>query len=312
MMGKGARASALATEELVTVHNGREPREETARTVVQLSKFFGEPGEDVEKWLKSFERVTKANNWSPRRQRDIIPAFLREPAAEFYDELHDDTDLDDLKTALIQQFMPKEARRFYYADLYGRKQGESESAADFGREIQQLVRRAHSEVPGEHQDTLMREHFVNGLRPELKRIVLISDPKSFTRAVEVAKREEINEQVAHGTAPWVKPNRPEYGRQQFASTTTAVAAISGEQLTNDRLARLESVVEKLAISVASLQVPRPERRQWRSENQSRNLRCSDGRPICNFCQRVGHIESRCHQKNGVAPQQQPEGENSKN
>eukprot|EP00794_Sanderia_malayensis_P004315 gene4315-biopygen3502 len=124
-----------------------------------------------------------------------MATFLRGRAAEFYDELPDDTDLDDLKTALIQQFMPKEARRFYYADLYGRKQGESESAADFGREIQQLVRRAHSEMPGEHQDTLMREHFLNGLRPELKRIVLISGPKSFARAVEVAKREEINEQV---------------------------------------------------------------------------------------------------------------------
>ena len=89
--------------------------------------------------------------------------------------------MDELKTALIEHFIPKEAQRFYYADLYSRRQDETEPSEDFGREIQQLVRRAYAEMPVEHQDTLMCEHFVNGLRPALKRIVLISDPKDFQR-----------------------------------------------------------------------------------------------------------------------------------
>ena len=67
------------------------------------------------------------------------------------------------------------------------------------------MRRAYAEMPLEHQDTLMREHFVNGLRPDLKRIILIIDPKTFNQAVDVAKREEINEQVTNGSAPWVRP-----------------------------------------------------------------------------------------------------------
>ena len=97
--------------------------------------------------------------------------------------------------------MPEEARRFYYANLYAWKQGISEPADDFGRSIQQLVRRPYVEMPIEHQDTLMREHFVNGLRPDLKRIMLISDPKGFTQALELAKREEINDQISNGSAP---------------------------------------------------------------------------------------------------------------
>ena len=74
------------------------------------------------------------------RQKDMLPAFLRERAAEFYVELPSDICLEELKTALIKQFSPSEARRLYYSDLYERKQGQTESAADFGRDLQQLVR----------------------------------------------------------------------------------------------------------------------------------------------------------------------------
>ena len=47
--------------------------------------------------------------------------------------------MDELKSALIKHFILKEAHRFFYADLYARKQGETESAEDFSREIQLLV-----------------------------------------------------------------------------------------------------------------------------------------------------------------------------
>ena len=270
-----------------------EPREESPKTVVQPSKFFGEPGEDVEKWLRSFERTSKANNWSITRQRDVLPAFLRERAAEFYDELSSDLDLNELKTALIRQFSPSEARRLYYSDLYERRQGQNESAADFGRDVQQLVRRAYSGMPVEHQDTLMREHFVNGLRPELKRIVLIADPETFNKALQIARREEINEQLTNSTTPWAKGISTE-------NKPTPVSIIAREQQrVNERLERLETAIEKLAVSMEKSQPPRP-RYRGGSSNISRNLRCTDGRPICNFCRKVGHVEARCQEKCRIA------------
>ncbi len=314
-MGKGTRSRVARDEEPMSfdLESRRDDsrhddsrRDDSTKTVVQPTKFFGEPGEDIEKWLKSFDRISKANNWPEKRQRDILPAFLRERAAEFYDELEGDLSLEDLKKEMTKHFLPKEARRFYYADLYARKQGNMESSDDFGREIQQLLRRAYADMPVEHQDTLMREHFVNGLRPEIKRIVLIADPKTFLKAMELAKREEINEQITNGTAPWVRPNN--VANSQASATSVSVAAISGEQKINDRLDRLEGVLEKLAISMANMQAPRPEqRRQWRGENRDRNLRCSDGRPICNFCKRVGHVEAKCRDKMNLNGQ-----ENSKN
>ena len=68
--------------------------EESPKTVVHPTKLFGEPGEDVEKWLTSFERISKANGWSQKRQIESLPAFLRDRAAELYDELSDSQQSD--------------------------------------------------------------------------------------------------------------------------------------------------------------------------------------------------------------------------
>ena len=54
-------------------------------------------------------------------------------------------------------------------------------------------------MPVEHQDALMREYFVNGLRPELKRIVLVADPETCNKALQIERREEINEGLQHGS-----------------------------------------------------------------------------------------------------------------
>ena len=55
-MGKGCRAKdtdlRLVTPSLLNM-------EEPPKTVVHSSKFFGEPGEDVENWLKDFEHISK-------------------------------------------------------------------------------------------------------------------------------------------------------------------------------------------------------------------------------------------------------------
>ena len=136
---RAARAQAYCMEdEFNFISSNATLAKDESKTVVQPIKLFGEPGEDVEKWFKSFDRVAKANNWSEKRQCYILPAYLRDRAAEYFDEIHDrsKTTLANLKEALIEHFMPKEARRFYYADFYSRKQGQYESASDFGRASQ--------------------------------------------------------------------------------------------------------------------------------------------------------------------------------
>ena len=57
MAGRGTRTKAREMEDLGFQCSLSELLEESPKTVVQLSKFFGEPGEDVKKWLRSFEQL---------------------------------------------------------------------------------------------------------------------------------------------------------------------------------------------------------------------------------------------------------------
>ena len=55
---------------------------ETGKNTVSLSKFYGDGKEDVDKWLRSFERVAKANQWKEDRMAEILPAVLRDRATD--------------------------------------------------------------------------------------------------------------------------------------------------------------------------------------------------------------------------------------
>ena len=134
---------------------------------------------------------------------DVLPALLRDRAADFWEELPADTQKSyhHTKEALLEHFLPPEARHMYYTDLYNRIQRRREPVADFARAIQDMIRQAYSTMSAADQDILCCEHFLHGLRPNLKRLVLVANPKSFTEAVSAAKREECNDQIVSGTAP---------------------------------------------------------------------------------------------------------------
>ena len=75
------------------------------RNAINPPKFYGETSEDFEKWFKSFERSARSNGWSVKRQVDVLPAFLRDRAADYWEELPEETqnDMNLLKEAFLQQ-----------------------------------------------------------------------------------------------------------------------------------------------------------------------------------------------------------------
>ena len=166
---------------------------EAGKITISPSKFYGDGKEDVEKWIRSFERISTANQWNEERMAEVLPALLRDRAADFWEELPVDTQKSyhHTKEALPEYFLPPEARRMYYTDLYNRIQGGREPVADFARAIQDLTQRAHSTMSAADQDILCREHFLHGLRPNLKRLVLVANPKLFTEAVSCCKTRRV-------------------------------------------------------------------------------------------------------------------------
>lgn len=60
------------------------------KDIVKPILFFGNLEEDIDSWLKNFDRIAIANEWDLEKKTTILPAFLRDRAAEFFESLDDD------------------------------------------------------------------------------------------------------------------------------------------------------------------------------------------------------------------------------
>ena len=58
--------------------------------------FTGNSVEDFEKWVKSFERVAKANDWPNDRLVNIMPAYISGRAGDLLDKVDASVDLSIL------------------------------------------------------------------------------------------------------------------------------------------------------------------------------------------------------------------------
>ena len=60
---------------------------EAGKNTASPSKFYSDGKKDVEKWLRSFERVAEASQWKEECMVEVLPAVLRDRAADFWKEL---------------------------------------------------------------------------------------------------------------------------------------------------------------------------------------------------------------------------------
>ena len=269
-------------------------------TFVKPVPFFGKLEEDIDAWIKNFDRIARANFWTDERKCVTIPAFLRDQAADLYESLDDDIK-DDYRSvcdALRERFIPKELQSLYYSNLFGCRQTESQTVDDYAANISKLATRAYMDMPRRQKETLTKEHFVQGLKPEIKRYVLLSNPQTFEEAFRHAKREECNNFLVSGSRTNVatmsyEPHRTEELQKSIADLTAQVSVMATE------VGRFMSKQQYAPAGQGQYRGGsgrgRGRGRGYRPRSD-RNLRTTDGRPICNICQKVGHIAIRCNEK----------------
>lgn len=249
---------------------------------VTPSKFYGDVGEDFENWIKTFERIGRANRWGPDRKVELLPAYLRGRAADFYEDLDQDIqeDFDRLVDRMKERFCPKELQRMYYTELFQRKQLPRENVEDYGSSILKLARRAHGGVSLDEHDRLVMEHFLQGLRPELRRYVMMADPQSFEQAFRIAKREECNEQL-------ITSSQPEPSKVNVVASEMKILMDSFEKMTG----KLDKIAEKLdGLNNTNMKrLPYTRNVQPQNSNQIRNRQTRS----CYVCGQPNHLARDC-------------------
>lgn len=154
----------------------------------------------------------------------------------------------------------------------------NETVAQFASDIRRLSHRL--DLSSEQSLTT----FVQGLRPELKNYVVLQRPKTFAEAKNHAKLKE--------TLPDDRPiGRTDEILKAIAMTKPSVAAYDGNNSrtnhSHERPLGRDDIVQLIR-----QEFRRPGNQQLQGPDY-RNQRTFDGRPICNYCRKPGHVAYVC-------------------
>ena len=184
-------------------------------------------------------------------------------------------DFDQLQAALRDGFTSPHQTFLRRQELNMRRQGSHEPLESYIEDIDARAQRLQL------SDLETMQCFMQGLRQHLKEHVILQLPGSYAEATAAARLK--NSLHASDTTS-----------NQFAASATAnlnspPTFNNNTPVSHEDLHALQQQLQALQTQLGRRN-PEPAFRQ----GNTRNSRTTDGRPICNLCNKVGHIASRCN------------------
>ena len=292
-------------------------------SIFKPRSFSGLPSEDVNEWLGKFERFSKFYNWSNAKKLGALTLLLEGPALAWYQTLPDEDtgSFANLCTALRDRFGAQNLEFLFRQELYSRKQGLGEPLAVYTEDIIKKCQRLA--LP----DKDIMNIFINGLSDDLKTHVILNQPKTFAEAENLARLKDSVGKTLPPTfsAQTVQDRRikelegqvnlllslaSQKKTQTIQALSTSHADIPHDVFqnfdfdpcmpqndnrfgNNDPRNLKEEVIAAIQTGFNNLNGNKNWEDSQRRGARGRNLRTTDGQPICNNCQRVGHVARYC-------------------
>ena len=261
-----------------------------------IPKFSGTPSEDVTEFLANFSRAARFYQLSEERKSETLPLYLTGNANIWFNTTPgmNGKSFEELSAAMKAQFHSESDVWLLRQKLNERRQLSTESVSEFAAQIRQLSNRIN--LPRAE----CINYFIQGLRPELKNFVLLRQPTSFEQAESLAKLkqsvpdkrpEDRTDEVLKALAALKQPIEPR--------DKSTIAAFDN-YAQPDRPPRESRPVTREEIGqIVAQQVSQEMRRQrnqpFNNPNQ-RGRRTFAGRPICDYCNKPGHVAAVCRQR----------------
>jgi len=232
---------AQDVEQLLTQTLSRVNELYTSRPITQpvcnLENFLGEPcGTNWSDWEKQFGRVAVLSGATSSTQKVVLlSVYLRGAALLFYDELERRSpalvDWNAWSTRFLERFPDNRQLDVKYEQLVVRSQRTGESVSSFAADIRRLGKRAFSSWTGIGEfDSIIKNHFINRLVPNIRRWVQNAEPSSFEDAVTESEKQELRES--------------QYNRTDQENVTTSLIQTANQ---------LQNLVQQLStVSLASV------------------------------------------------------------
>ena len=268
-----------------------------ASNSVPLPKFSGDGSEDVNEFLANFERTARFYELNEDRKAETFPLSLTGNANVWFNTTPglSGKNFEYLATALKTQFHSDSDVWLLRQKLNERKQLPSETVSEFAAAIRRLAQRINL-PPSE-----CINYFIQGLRPDLKNFVILQRPKSFEEAEMHAKlKESVPDPKPADRTDEILKALAQLQEKTAPKPKSTIAAADRYHPFTDKAAGESRPVTREEVSQIVSQVIRQELRGQNSRHanyqNTRGRRSFLGQPICDFCNRSGHVLATCRQR----------------
>ena len=171
----------------------RKLSKEKIENIVKVREFYGRDEENPVEWIEEFNRIADANNWKNDRKLLIAAAYLRETAAEWYEDDKENIlqwdkmgKNDSFEERFIEKFLTTMKISRQWGELLSIKQKEGETVNSYAERFRKNARR----IKGQMNDSIRSLRFTKGLLPEIYVLTILGDRSTLDNAIETAMRAE--------------------------------------------------------------------------------------------------------------------------
>ena len=248
--------------------------------------FSGEGARKFADWLKDMKKASTLVDKDDDRLRALALETLQGPAADFLQRkisANPNITWTEIRKIMTDQYSDLADAQLALRQLRKLRQKPDENVQNFSERLIVMTEDAFpgEDVKADHIQKQLTETFIDGVKDNgIARKLLRARPQNLDRAVEIATEEQ---QMANA----FKLRREE--------TPMEIDVI--EQTIDRKIHALESKVDlALETMVAAIQTQQPQQAAKSMSYKKKYEFTKNGQPICNFCKRVGHIESKCRTK----------------
>ena len=268
------------------------------RSVVNIPTFSGFSKESIIDFHEEFERASLINGWNKRAQSLLLPVYLGGRAKDYYLAMGKGVkgDIDQVWGELNNLFNSS-AHQYQAKQLaYQRIQQKGESVSVYFQNISTLVRKAWgSGYPGREK---LIECFVNGLKPNIKKIFYNKEPQSLEEALNSAEAREmyLKSKIKSSEVQMVR-------RDTGGEKTGRVSEKMGDEISDlkqvvgdlkIKLEKQDVLIKERDDLIRDLLAPGTAQNSNNAQNPSRkNAGNSNRRPSCWGCGSFDHFRNNC-------------------
>jgi len=221
---------------------------ENKRPFFKPGIFSGSVSENIDLFLKKFERAAAINGWTDTEKVQYIAVYLEGTGIIFYDNVLDTNEnikWDDLVTKFRLEFEPIAQTDMLRLMLEKRKQLPDEQTIAYINETESLCRRIDKNMSQEE----MARNIMKGLKPSIVRYIGIMENKSLDELKKNVRKYEMVEFMITG-----KVEQCTFEVEKSIINNTIQQINTDDKNNKDEVNKLREEIEKLKISNEQLKM----------------------------------------------------------